>query len=383
MKRESGRRMLLGRALRGRRGRTLLTVGGVALNTLLVLVLMAAHRGMAAGVHAYVGQTGIDLWAAAAGTDNLMRSSGVLPPGTDAVLAALPGVAAADPLLRSFVAVEPLLPRGGRAGAERLTLLSIGYDAPARLGAPPQLAAGTPPQRTRQIALDRAAAHRLRVRVGDSVRVNGTSAEVVGLTRGTNLLATQFLFSTIDDARLGSGLPEHISFVAIRLEPDAGAGDIAREIERRMPGVRVYARDAFVANNLREVAAGTLPLLALITALGLSVAFVLVVMLVQGLVDDRRADVAVLLALGAAVPAIARGLLGRAALIVAAGAGSGAGLAIALAATLDRIAPGIELPFGGVAFAAVLALFLGAGLAAATVPVLRLRRVDPLEAFRT
>ena len=73
----SGTLRLIGRALRGRRARTALTVGGVAATTLLVLVLVAAHRSLARGVHAYAGQPGIDLWVAPAGTDNLIRSSGL------------------------------------------------------------------------------------------------------------------------------------------------------------------------------------------------------------------------------------------------------------------------------------------------------------------
>jgi putative ABC transport system permease protein len=375
---------LMGRALRGRATRSVLTVGGVAATTLLVLVLLAAHRGVATGVHAYAGQPRIDLWVAPAGADNLIRSSGLLAAGAEAAVASLPGVAAADPLLRSFVSVRSPSGAGdGARGVERkVTLLAIGYATPARLGGPPSMAEGREPASADEVALDRAAAHRLRVRPGDALEVNGRPVRVVGLTRGTNLLATQFLFSDIEDERRRHALPQRSSFLAVGLAPGADPGAVTRAIERRLPGTGVFERDAFVANNLREVGSGLLPLLALIAGLGVGVAAVLVVLLVQGLVEDRRVDIAVLLALGAGAGKIGMGLVARAGALVLAGGAVGSLLALGLAALLDRFVPDIELAYALTHFAFVLVLFWTAGMLAAVIPVLRLRRIDPLEAFR-
>lgn len=382
---------LLAQALRGRGTRSIFTIGGVAATTVLVLVLFAAHRSLASGVNAYAGQPQIDLWVAPAGTDNLIRSSALLPAGADTAIASLPGVAAADPLLRSFasVSVTPLGDgeelsgdeRSSRAG-RRLTLLSIGYAAPARLGGPPALAEGRVPHQRAEVALDRAAAHRLRVGVGDTVRVNGRAAEVVGLTRHTNLLATQFLFSEIEEAREASALPGRASFVAVRVAPGESPAGVAQAINARFPELDVFDREAFIANNIREVASGLLPLLGLIAGLGISVAAVLVVLLVQGLVEDRRTDIAVLLALGAGAGSIGLGIIARAGFLVSVGGAVGAVLALGLRVVLDRFVPSIELTYTAVEFVLVLAVFLAAGTIAAALPVLRLRRIDPLEAFR-
>jgi len=56
--------------------------------------------------------------------------------------------------------------------------------------------------------------------------------------------------------------------------------------------------------------------------------------------------------------------------------------ALLLAAVLDHVNPVIPLRIGGSQMALVLGLFLLTGVAAALLPVLRLRRIDPLEAFR-
>ena len=97
---------LLGRALRGRAARTAVALSGVAASTLLVLVQLSAYRSVTRGVEVYLGQSGVDLWVAPDGTDNLIRSSGLIEPDSVEALARLPYVAAADRVLRVFVAVS-------------------------------------------------------------------------------------------------------------------------------------------------------------------------------------------------------------------------------------------------------------------------------------
>jgi hypothetical protein len=373
---------LVGRALRARRSRSALTAGGVAATTLLVLVLFAAYRSLSIGVDAYAGQSRVDLWIAPPGTDNLIRSSGLLAPGYAAGIGSVRGVATVDPVLRSFVSVESAATEGyARRG--RLTLLAIAYSVPAGLGGPPAIVAGRAPTRSGETALDRASAHRLRVRPGDVVLVNRRPMTVVGLTRGTNLLATQFLFSDIDEAWLNDDIPGRSSFLLVALWPGYSAADVANEIQRRYPEVGVFDRATFVANNLREVASGLIPLLAMIAVLGVGVSSVLIVLIVQSLAEDRRADIAVLLALGASMRTVGVGLLLRAALVVLLGGLAGILLAFLFALVLDRLLPSIALSYTPGMVVLVLTTFFAAGVIAAVLPLLRLRRIDPLEAFRT
>jgi putative ABC transport system permease protein len=369
---------LLGRALRSRPVRTALVVAGISASALLVLVLFAVYRSLTSNVLAYVGQEGIDLWLAPVGTDNLIRSSGLLPGELLERLRLVPGVGRADPLLRAFVTVEPRRD----PPQPRLTLLAVGYEAPDGLGGPPLLAAGVLPAGRKQALLDRAAAYRLGVGVGDTLRVNGRPARVVGLTRGTNLLATQFLFAGREALEQAGGMEGRMSLVAVRLEPDASAVEVARKIESRFLEVAVYPREAFAANNLREVAAGFLPVLALVAALGAAVTSVLVALLVHAVMEERRAEIAVLLALGAGSAALGSAMLRRAVGLVAAGCAAGAAMAWALAALLDRAFPVLELTIQPADLAIAAGLFGMASMLAVAAPILELRRMDPLEAFR-
>jgi ABC-type antimicrobial peptide transport system permease subunit len=168
----------------------------------------------------------------------------------------------------------------------------------------------------------------------------------------------------------------------VRLAPGVDPSGVRREL-LRLPGVDVLGREAFVEANLREVSAGLRPLLALLVTLGLAVAAVLVSLLAQGLVEERREDVAVLLALGAGPGAVGRAVVGAVGRLVVGGAAAGGALAVLLASALDRWAPSVDLSPRLDDALSTLLLFVAAGAVGAVLPVARLRQVDPLEAFRS
>jgi putative ABC transport system permease protein len=346
-------------------------------------VLFAVYRGPVASVRGYVEQGGVDLWMAPAGTDNLMRASGVLPIEVVDEVRKMSGVTSADALLRIFVSATPPEETGGPAAGARLTLLGLGYRTPDGLGGPPVLSAGHAPTASDEIALDRAAAHRLAVEVGDHVLVNGRPAKVAGLTSGTNLLATQFMFFDLGAAQRTSGLAQQASFVLVRLDANADHAAISRELAERFPEAAVFERSVFVANSIREAVAGILPVLALVALLGVAVAAVLVALIEHGIVEDRRTDIAVLLLLGSSPGRVALGLVAHAVLLVLASGSIGTGLALGLSRVLDRTMPTIELAFSPGDLAITLTVFTAAGVLGAAMPVARLRRIDPLETFRS
>jgi putative ABC transport system permease protein len=282
--------------------------------------------------------------------------------------------------VRTFATVEAV---SGQQGRKRLTLLAIGYRAPDGLGGPPLLFSGRTVRGPGEVALDRAAAFRLRVGLADVVLVNGERVRVVGLTRGTNLLATQFLFGDLQAMGGASGVSGHASFLIVRLANGKDSRAVARRIGETFPQASAFVRDDFLANNLREVAAGFVPLIVLLTIVGMAAAAVVVGLLTQGLAEDRRSDIAVLFALGAGPGAVSLGLVAHVEGLVFLGGALGAVLAHALGAILDRALPTIELTYWTSDLAIVLAIFCGSSLLAALIPVLRLRRIDPLEAFRS
>jgi putative ABC transport system permease protein len=371
---------LIRRALRSRPVRFWLTAGGIGVTALLVMVLGAAYHSVSSNVAAYTGQPGMDIWVAPGGVDNLMRSSAFLTAHLPETLATMHGVASADAIVRSYVTVRD--EANPSSAGRRLALIAIGYTAPSGSGGPPIIAQGRAPRDSTDITLDRASASRLRVILGDTVWVNGHAGVVVGLTNGTNLLSTQFLFANLAAVSEASALRGRASFAVVRRAAGVRPGELLDSIRARFPRLSVFGREEFIANNVREVAAGFIPLLTLVALLGLLAATVLVTLLVHAVVEERREDLAVLLALGADARALIGTLVREALVLALLGAILGIAAAAALGAVLDRALPVIPLAFQSGDAARVLLVFGAAASCAAILPLARLRRIDPLEAFR-
>jgi len=373
---------VLTKSLRGRRVRSWLAVAGVATCTILVIVIASAYRSVRTAMSDYAGQTSIDLWVAPEGSDNMIRGSFVsfIPLGDIESLRAIPGVAAADPIIQGFLPVESVEPNGPQ---RRLNLLTIGFRQPDGLGGPPAYVKGRAPRSGDEVALDKAAAHRLKVGVGDTIEFIGSRVVVAGLTTGTNILATQFVFGDLARVAEGSHSEGRASFVLIKLAPGADRERIIGAIEGRSPALRAFTREEFVESNEREVADGFIPLLALVTALGVGAAALLVGLLILSVVDERRGDIAVLMALGTEARAVGQGMLAQATALSLKGAIFGVALSYGLNAVLETALPTIPLRISTLDVALIAGLFIMTGSVAALAPVVRLSAIDPLEAFRS
>ena len=348
---------LIRRAMRARPIRAALTSIGVATSTLLVLVLLAAFRNPLVSISGYLAQPGLDVWVMPNGTDNLVRTAGFLPMSVVDGVREIDGVVQADPIVRVFVRASSRPPTGP---PRDLMLMALGYRIPDGLGGPPEFAAGRAPLGAGEVALDRAAAFRLGVGVDDTIRVNELPRRVVGVTRKTNVLATQFLFFDFEVVEHTSGLTDQTSFIAVRTQAGAAA-DVAGRIRDAFPGVSVYSDREFIDHSVRESAAGFLPVLLLIAILGVLASALLVALLVQGLVEDRRADIAVLSALGVSLRRIGAAVIVHVWTLVAAGTLLGGLAAVALGGVLDDVLPTIQLAFEPADMAWTLVAFAAAG----------------------
>ena len=117
--------------------------------------------------------------------------------------------------------------------------------------------------------------------------------------------------------------------------------------------------------------------------IGAGAAVLSISVVTRGLVDERRPEIALLLAIGASTRRVAGGMLAAAGALIACGAVAGVGLARGLALVLHLSLPTVELsPSSGDQLLAGL-LAAGAGLISAVMPVVRRAGIEPLEAFRS
>jgi putative ABC transport system permease protein len=365
----SALRVLLDRPLR-----FAITVLAVALCVVLMLFLLAIYRGVRDGSLEYVRSSDADFWVLQRHATNILRGSSLLSSGHGYVLRETQGVRAASPVL--FVLATVAVPGRGSG-----TVYLTGFEPASGRGGPPRVVCGRTVAADDEIILDRAFAAKHRVAVGDTISIDEDSLRVVGLSAGTNMFVIQYAFVTLSTAQAIAGIPTMVSCYQVTVESDSDPETVAAAIRTEFPGIALYSSDTFLENNLREMESGILPLLYVVAAIGAVVLATILSLILSVNVLEQRRTFAVLKALGAPngyVPAfvVRQGLaLAIAGMLVA------FGLFHPVRLVVRWVAPEVAVVSSLGHMAAVAACVALVSLAGSMVPIQRLRRVYPLEAF--
>lgn len=360
------------RILWGQPLRLALTVGGVALCLMLMFFLLAVYRGVADGSVEYVRSCPADLWVLQRHTTNILRGSSMVSTPQATALRGFAGIAQVGSVLFVLSASGS----GGRDG----TLFLTGFEPETGLGGPPRLVAGVSVQRDDEIVLDSCYAAKYGFHVGERIRIQDWELKVVGLSGGTNAFVIQYAFVTLDFAQHLVGIPELATCFLIKLREGVLAPVLARRIRLEVPGVDVYDRETFLANNIAEMESGFLPLLYTVAAIGMVVLTIILSLLLGVNILERRRDFAVLKILGAPA-AFQKGLVIVQAMLITLAAG-----AVALAAyfpmvwMVERYAPEVSTRSSALQICMVTLVAGANSLVAALIATRRLRRIYILEA---
>lgn len=361
------------RTLRSQPVRLALTIGGIALCVVLMLFLLAVYRGVADGSVDYIRQNPADLWVLQKNATNILRGSSFLSMDQIAAIARAPGVRTAAPVLFLLSTIR----KGDRVG----TIFLTGFEPELGLGGPPRLVWGRGPRADDEIVLDRAFARKFGYKGGEEVDLQGRRLKVVGISGGTNAFVIQYAFVTLRFARDLIGVPGLATCVLVNAEPGSGTGPIREEVCDVLAGLEAYDQETFLANNVREMRSGFLPLLYTVAAIGAVVLTAILSLLLSVNILERRKDFAILKTLGSPLAFLWGLVIKQALLIASVSCAAALVLFFPLVQVIERVSPEVDAvstagQFGGVA-AAVLLM----GLASSCVAIRRLRRIYYLEAF--
>ena len=154
-------------------GKFVATIVGVALLLTIVLVMNGIFQGNIADGVWLIDNTGAELWVVERGRGGPFNESSRIPADAYRSVAATPGVARASP----FIAYAAQREIGG--ASQQFTI--IGYDVFDGLGGPGRIVRG---RAIREAHYEMVADAKLRLDLGDKVRLATHDYTVVGITRG-------------------------------------------------------------------------------------------------------------------------------------------------------------------------------------------------------
>jgi putative ABC transport system permease protein len=325
-----------------------------------------------------IDHAGADVWIAPRGTQALQA-------GKSISIAALMeargtrGVGWAEPLLLGGASVA--LPAGG---SEAVQLVGTVY--PQMRGGPFNMVAGDARAlgEPDTVIFEDSEREKLGgLNLGSVREVSGHNVRVGGFTWGLAPFGPSYAFADYDMTRELLHMPsDETSYVLVALQPGADPAAVTAELQKRLPDTLVLTTAQFRSSTIRYVLAQS--------AIGMTIGSGVVVSLIVGfvivaltmfssIVDNLRefgtlkaigttnGDLAKLLVVQSVVYALVGSLIGLALVTQLAGAIRSAKLAIVLPAWLI-----------GATVAAMIAMCL----AASTLALLRLRKVEPAMVFR-
>jgi len=385
-------------ALRAQRQRALLTVTGIAIGVAAVVLLTAIGEGIRRFVLAEFSQFGTHLIAVTPGKTSTLGMSGALISNvrplslSDAqALARLPSVEAVVPMVQGNAAVE------GGGHSRRTTLFGVGAQVPQVWQMQPAIGRFLPAGESghaRAFAVLGATLQRElfgdRSPLGERLRVGGEPYRVLGVMAPKG----QMLGFDLDDSvfiPIGRALAlfDRVSLMEIDLLYAAEASGSAVAERTRALLKRRHGREDFTIttqDQMLEVLGSVLEVLTLaVAALGgisLAVGGIGILTIMTIAVRERRREIGLLRALGAARRQILVLFLAEA--VTLAGLGGLVGFAVGAGGAwlIGRLVPALptHTAWSFVLLAEVIAVLIG--LAAGVLPALKAAGLDPVAALR-
>ena len=350
-----------------------LTVAGIALCVILMLFLVSVYRAVATGSVEYIRSNPADFWVLQRHATNILRGSSILTTPHGIVLRQVAGVERVSPVLLFLTTVRR--PEGNA------TIFLAGYDPASGMGGPPAIVAGRSVQNDDEIVLDRSFAAKYSIAVGDLIVMQDDSLRVTGISSGTNAFVVQYGFTTLRRAQSLLGFPNLVTGYLLTLRAGTSPAAVRDAIRDDLPGVAVFDGQTFLANNIREMESGFLPILYAIAAIGAVVLTSILTLLLTVIILESRRDFAIMRALGSP-DAFLRGVIFAQALML-----SVAGTTIAsilfppFASAIEWLTPEVSTQASWPQVAAVACVVLAITSVSAWIAIRRLRGIYPLEAF--
>ena len=350
-----------------------LSVAGVALATMLVLLLSGFLDGMNRQITSYLDHSPGSIVVAQSGIKNLLVAASVLPAGTRERVIRTEGVASAAPVLSSFVILEL---RG-----EKRSAYLVGFE-PALGGGPWRLAAGRIVASDDEAVVDSALARRYDMQLGGDFDLMGRRFTIVGLSDGTTSWMTSFIFVRKSAAESLFSAPGMTSFLLVA--PSAGTAEVdLRARLATLPGASAIAKDEVAQNDVTVFSKVIGPPVRLMTGIAFLVGTLVVGLVLYSATVERRREYGVLKAIGAAPRTLYGVTLTQALIVTVAGAALGLALAVAEAQLVMALRPQFLVTFEPRTVAAGLAASALMALIAVLLPARVIAGLAPADVFRT
>jgi putative ABC transport system permease protein len=348
----------------------LVSVGGVALSTLLILALLGVYFGIEKQSQTIPLTSGANYWVTERGAKNLFNSASFLPTGRQQALKSIKGVEDAVPIIDRTTTVK--------IKGKDVTTAVVGYDTKTGIGRAGGRYKGAASVGHHEVIVDRAMAQKHGLKIGDGLRINDVDFKIVGLSDNTNDMEFQYVFISFRDAAETLRQPA-INYYLINLSVPPAR--VRPAINRVLPTGELKTKETVAKGNVTVIRDTFLPVIGLLVFIGLAVGTTVIGLTIYTATAERSKEYGVLKAVGVKNRRLFGIVLQQTVISSVLGFAVGVGLYFLVEHFSFYVVPTVSFWLSAGYFGAIFLLSLFAGVLAALIPLRKINRIDPVEAF--
>ena len=353
--------------------RLIMSVGGVALAILLILVLDGVFAGAIKQVVAYMDNSRFDIIISQKGVKNLHMTSSFFASSKVSEIKKVKGIKSTSSILYS----SDYLVKGNN----RSVAYIIGY-MPGKVGGPWSLASGTTHIKKGEIIIDERVADKYNLKIGDNVTTLGRTFKIGGLAKDTVNIINSIAFIRFDDFEQIRNIRGVVSYALVTVDRGQRAQTVVKRIRAKVKGVTVLTKAQFAASEQKVISDMSIDIMRLMNSIAFLIGLAALGLSVYTVTLSKLRDYGILKAVGSKNRRLMAIVFEQAIISVVIGFSVSIILAFMLALGLQlagsNVAVFIELQ-------SVFKVFIAASVisvAAASIPIIRIWKVDPQEVFR-
>ncbi len=355
------------------KSKVILSIGGVVLGVFLLFTTTGLYYGINSVVEDMVLKGGADLWITSPGASGSIHSPSLLPIDLEGDIRDIDGVEKVTPLVRMPVAIE--------LNGEKTLIYLNGYDIASGLGGPWLIAEGLSEPGSGEIIIDKALAKKNDLSIGQNIDIEGRHFDIVGISDDTFIMIASMTFITLDDAL--SFLPNDLTnFFLVKVNSTEEIADVKKRIENALPAVQVSTSEVNASQAKEETVGGFLPIIFIISAIGVLVGVLVVGLLVYTMTIEKSKEYGIARAIGATNLYLYKIVLFQSMAISLVGFVIGTLVSYPLISLIRYLVPEFVVLITPQMILWAFLLFLGTGLVASVIPVRRLVGIDPATVFK-
>ncbi|MGI2336226.1 MAG: ABC transporter permease [Dehalogenimonas sp.] len=350
-----------------------LSIAGVVLGVFLIFTTVGLYNGLDRVVESMTLESGADLWVTSKGASGSLHSPSLLPTGLDAALSGIEGVEKVAPLIRMPVAVT--------LDDTKYLIYLTGYDAATGLGGPWSVVEGKDTPGPGEMVIDQVLSRKTGLGVGDEIVIEGRGFRIAGISDETFILIAYLAFVNLEDAV--SFLPADLTnFYLVKTVPGVPPEDVQTRIAAAFPDVSASLSQVNATEAKDETIGGFLPIIFVISAIGILVGVLVVGLLVYTMTIEKSREYGIVRAIGGTNGYLYRIVLYQSMAVSVAGYVIGAAVSVPLIAGLKMLVPELVVTITPAMILWVFLIFVVTGLVASVIPVKRLSGIDPASVFK-